>query len=116
MNYGGFEQNAENLSVHWVRKGHDVTVYNPSEHPYRNATWQGVRIKRVFSAEPWLRGLSPFIFDYLCLRDALSRDFDVLLELGFAPWSLFYRWSDNPNGTRVVTNMDGLDWKREKWG
>ena len=50
-NYGGFEQCAEIVSVYMVQRGHDVTVYNPTDHPFGNSYHKGVRIKRIFSNE-----------------------------------------------------------------
>ena len=34
-NYGGFEQCAEYLSVGLAERGHEITVYSPSFHPYK---------------------------------------------------------------------------------
>lgn len=34
-NYGGFEQFAEYISVGLAKRGHDVTVYSPHFHPYK---------------------------------------------------------------------------------
>ena len=42
-NYGGFEQCAEYLSVGLVDKGHDVTIYAPHFHPYKEDTYQLVQ-------------------------------------------------------------------------
>ena len=41
-NYGGFEQFAEYLSVGLVEKGHDVTVYSPHFHDYKEPVYKGV--------------------------------------------------------------------------
>lgn len=50
-NYGGFEQFAEYLSVGLVEKGHDVTVYSPHFHDYKEPVYKGVRIKHICSPE-----------------------------------------------------------------
>jgi hypothetical protein len=42
--YGGFEQFAEHLSSGLLRRGHDVSVYNSSLHPYQEKEWNGVKI------------------------------------------------------------------------
>ena len=34
-NYGGFEQFAEYISVGLAKRGHEVTVYSPHFHPYK---------------------------------------------------------------------------------
>ena len=41
-NYGGFEQFAEYLSVGLVEKGHEVTVYSPHFHDYKESVYKGV--------------------------------------------------------------------------
>ena len=42
--YGGFEQFAEHLSQGLLQRGHDVSVYNSSLHPYKKREWNGVQI------------------------------------------------------------------------
>ena len=36
-NYGGFEQFAEYISVGLAKRGHEVTVYSPKFHPYKES-------------------------------------------------------------------------------
>ena len=113
-NYGGFEQCAAKISCCFVERGHDVTVYNPRTHPYSKKEWNGVRIKRIFSNENRFKFLDNFIFDYLCLKNAVKSDFDIILQLGYSPSSLYYYlWQKTR--AKIVTNMDGLEWKRSKW-
>ena len=88
--YGGFEQNAENLSKLWVKYGHSVTVYNPDYHPYKDNEWNGVRIKHVFSREDKLGIWGNFVYDYLCLRDAAKQDYNIILNLGYTPSAIFF--------------------------
>ncbi len=113
--YGGFEQCAEKLSERWVKKGHDVVVYNPDIHEYSKDEWKGVKIKRIFSKEDRLGIWGTFAYDYLCLKDAVKSDFDVILNLGYVPSALFFGLRKKANSV-FFTNMDGLEWKRQKWG
>lgn len=48
-NYGGFEQFAEYISVGLVKRGHEVTVYSPSYHPYKDDEYKGVKIKHCMT-------------------------------------------------------------------
>jgi glycosyltransferase involved in cell wall biosynthesis len=112
--YGGFEQCAERLSHLFVEKGHNVTVYNPSDHGYKNATLNGVNIVRSFSNEKKLKFLNVFIFDYICLKHALRQQFDIILELGYHPAALYYYLNKKGNH-KIVTNMAGMEWWRSKW-
>tara|TARA_B100001758_G_scaffold246210_1_gene260764 strand:+ start:1355 stop:2458 length:1104 start_codon:yes stop_codon:yes gene_type:complete len=114
-NYGGFEQCAEYLSVGLVKKGHDVTIYSPSFHTYDDKEYKGVKIIRKNSPQRIFgNSASNFIYDFLCLNDAVKRDFDIILELGLITSSLsiiFIR----KNNKLIITNIDGLEWKRSKW-
>jgi glycosyltransferase involved in cell wall biosynthesis len=116
-NYGGFEQFAEYLSVRLAARGHEVTVYNPSFHPYTAGEFKGVRIRKIFSPEKWIGGAANFIYDHLCLSDALKQGYDIIYEAGYHSVAASY-WLLNIRGrTRpvVFTNMDGIEWKRSKW-
>jgi glycosyltransferase involved in cell wall biosynthesis len=114
-NYGGFEQCAEYLSVGLVNRGHNVTVYSPKFHLYKGDTYKGVNIIRKSSPENILgNSASNFIYDYLCFKDATRRDFDIILELGLITSSLSIIFCRH-KGKIVATNLDGLEWKREKW-
>lgn len=79
-NYGGFEQFAEYISVGLVRRGHEVVVYSPHFHPYREPDYKGVRIKHIYSPEKWMgSSVGSFFYDFLSLRDALKKEkFDII--------------------------------------
>ena len=113
-NYGGPEANAEFMSPIFLRLGHEVTVYSPDEHPHKASEWQGIRIRHVFNRESRLGIWGTLLYDYLCLRDALASDFDIILELGYVPAAIFFPLR-RKGRARLVTNMDGLEWKRSKW-
>lgn len=113
-NYGGFEQCAEKMSQYFLGAGNEVTVYNPSDHKYKKSIWNGVRIKHIPSNEKKYSYISLFVYDYLSLHDVVQHNFDIVLELGYAPAALFYFLKRNSRA-KIVTAMDGLDWKRSKW-
>ena len=114
-NYGGFEQCAEYLSVGLVEKGHEVTVYSPSFHPYKEESYKGVEIIRKASPKRLLgESASNFIYDYFCFKDAVKQDFDIILELGLITASLSIIFCRH-RGKIITTNLDGLEWKRSKW-
>jgi len=116
-NYGGYEQFAEFISQRLVERGHEVTVYNPSFHPYREPTYKGVSIITKFSPETVIGGSANFIYDFLCLKDALQRDFDIIYEAGYHSVAPSYRLLGvrNRKSPAIVTNMDGLEYNRSKW-
>ncbi len=113
-NYGGFEQCAENLAVLLVEAGHDVTVYNPHYHDYNESTFHGVRIVKQWNPEKSIGTAGNFIYDYNCMQHALQQRCDILLVLGYTTASVFFPFLRKRKSV-LVTNMDGLEWKRDKW-
>lgn len=111
--YGGFEQFAEYLSIGLVALGHDVTVYNSHSHPYQEDEFNGVKIKHVYDPESRVGTAGQFIYDLLCILDTRKHDYDIILQLGYTSSSIFFDL--HPSKSIVVTNMDGLEWKRTKY-
>lgn len=113
-NYGGLEEFAEHVSVGLVKKGHEVIVYNPHNHPYGKNDFFGVRIKKKFSPEKKIGTAANFIYDYLSLKDAIREKCDVVLICGYTTASVsFYVCAFGKS--KIITNIDGLEWKRAKW-
>ena len=111
--YGGFEQFAEHLSEGLVDRGHHVSVYNSSLHPYRKKEWNGVQIIHCHDWENKLGTAGQFFYDLNCINDSRQRNFDILLHLGYTSDSIWHwRW---PKQTLNIVNMDGLEWKRPKY-
>ena len=111
--YGGFEQFAEHLSLGLLQKGHSVSVYSSSLHPYQEKEWQGVQIIHCRDWEHKIGTAGQFFYDLNCINDARKRDFDVLLHLGYTSDSIWYwRW---PKKAANIVNMDGLEWQRTKY-
>jgi glycosyltransferase involved in cell wall biosynthesis len=112
-NYGGFEQFAEYLSVGLVQKGHDVYVYNSHDHPFKATKWQNVNIIHCYDPEQAIGTAGQFIYDLNCILDSRKRKFDIIFQLGYTSSSI---WNFLFSGkVVVVTNMDGLEWKRSKY-
>lgn len=111
--YGGFEQFAEYLSIGLIALGHDVTVYNSHSHPYQEDEFNGVKIKHVYDPENRIGTAGQFIYDLLCILDTRKHDYDIILQLGYTSSSIFFDL--HPSKSIVVTNMDGLEWKRTKY-
>jgi glycosyltransferase involved in cell wall biosynthesis len=111
--YGGFEVCAEEISVGLAEKGYDVTVY------CRNDNWlKGQRdYKNVHLVLlPYL----PFMVVETLSHSALSafhalfRRYDAIIIFNAAN-SVFAALL-RLFGNNVAINVDGLDWKRKKWG
>lgn len=111
--YGGFEQATEHLSAGLAAKGHRVTVYCSHRHPYQQSRWKLVELVHCYDPESWLGTAGQFVYDLNCLRDARKKDFDLILFMGYTSSSVW--WPLFPKNTAVVSNMDGLEWKRRKY-
>ncbi len=111
--YGGFEQFAEHVSQGLLQRGHQVSVYNSSLHPYTENEWNGVKIIHCHDRENKIGTAGQFIYDWNCINDARKRGFDILLHLGYTSDSVWHwRW---PKKAINIVNMDGLEWQRTKY-
>lgn len=111
--HGGFETAVEHISAYLVRNGWRVVVYCQSDGsgPIAEDTWQGVERVNVPVA---MRGPAGTIaFDARALRHAAQYD-DLCVTFGYntAFLNTLLRAKRIPN----IFNMDGIEWKRDKWG
>ena len=94
-------------------KGHLVTVYNSHNHPYKEKEWEGVQIIHCYDAENFIGTAGQFIYDFNCINNARRKNFDVILFLGYtssSAWCKFF-----PENAVIISNMDGMEWKRSKY-
>lgn len=111
--HGGFEQFAEFFASFLSEKGHEVYVYSSHTHPYKESSFKGASIIHCYDPEELIGTVGQFIYDLNCIRDSRKRNFDILLLLGYTSSSIWYRWL--PKGPIILSNMDGLEWKRSKY-
>lgn len=109
--YGGFETLVENLVQDKNKK--NITVYCSSKsYDKKTKTYNGVKLTYIpFKAN----GPQSIIYDITSLIHALFKRPSVVLILGvsgcvFLPFFRLFSKS------KVLTNIDGLEWRREKWG
>ncbi|MGB5915045.1 MAG: DUF1972 domain-containing protein [Phormidesmis sp.] len=111
-NHGGFETFAQRLSLSLVDRGWVVTVYceDYERSSISEEIWNGVRLVHV--PVPYPSAKSTILFDWKSTLHAAKED-TLVLTLGYntALFSLLYRLKGIPN----LINMDGLEWKRQKW-
>jgi glycosyltransferase involved in cell wall biosynthesis len=111
--HGGFETFAEKLSLYLVANGWRVTVYcqEDGNGPVYESDWQGVH--RIHIPVQRDDSVGSVIFDWKAARHATSRP-GLVLTLGYntAIFNLLQRVKGQVN----VINMDGIEWKRGKWG
>jgi glycosyltransferase involved in cell wall biosynthesis len=108
--YGGFETFAERLALYLASRGWQVSVYCESEDKAGKEYWQ--KIELVHVSVPARTPLMSILFDWKSTQQA-AREQGLILVLGYntAIFSLWYRLKGKIN----LMNMDGLEWKRQKW-
>lgn len=111
--YGGFEQFAEYFSIFLAEKGHEVFCYNSHNHKYQDKTFHGVNIIHQYDPEYKLGTFGQFIYDFNCILDSRKRNFDIILQLGYTSNSIWFFLL--PKKPIIITNMDGIEWKRSKY-
>ena len=111
--YGGFEQFAEYFAVYLAQQKHEVYCYNSHNHPFQETFFKRVNIVHKYDPEYKIGTAGQFIYDLNCILDIRKRNFDIILQLGYTSssiWSFLF-----PKKAIVITNMDGLEWKRTKY-
>jgi len=96
-----------------VKRGHSVTVYNSHNHPYAFGTWNGVKIQHCYDPEYMIGTAGQFVYDLNCLMDARKQKYDVVLLMGYTSSSIWGKLY--PKDSAIITNMDGLEWRRSKY-
>lgn len=112
-NYGGFEQFAEIFAVYLAEQNHDVYVYNSHNHIFKESFFKNVNIIHQYDPEYRIGTAGQFIYDLNCILDSRKRNFDIILQLGYTSnsvWSFLL-----PKKSIIITNMDGMEWKRSKY-
>ena len=110
--HGGFETFAQECAIYLLQQGWDVTVYcqEKGSGPFREDDWNGIR--RVTIPVDRDGPVSTMIFDWKAVSHACTEKGPVLcLGYNTALFNLRLRFKKIP----VVINMDGIEWKRDKW-
>ena len=111
--YGGFETCAEEVAVGLASRGHEVVAYcRPGNAPGDPADYRGVSL--VYRDFKDSKSLGTITHTANSLVHALRQDFDVLMifNAGNGPLCVIPRLLRR----RFAVNVDGLEWKRAKWG
>ena len=112
--HGGFETFAEQLALHLVHRGWTVTVYCQvsGKGSVFEDSWKGIR--RVNIPTIGDGSAATIIFDWKANNLAARERNGVVLTLGYntAVFCARLRLA----GLQNVINMDGIEWKRAKWG
>ncbi|MBK5960230.1 hypothetical protein CCR97_18780 [Rhodoplanes elegans] len=114
--HGGFESFIERFALYMKDSGWNVVVYCQGEEGLlkskcRTDEWHG--ITRVHISTRSRNALATMEFDLRCVLDVLNRP-GVDLVLGYN--TALFNILERVFGRTVLMNMDGIEWKRGKWG
>jgi len=111
-NYGGFETFIEEMAPRLVSRGHDVTVYGRSniiEHD--GSFYKGVRIRILPTISH--KYLDTVIHTLVCTLYSFFLKYDVVFICNSA--NALFAVIPRLMGKPTIVNVDGLEWKRQKW-
>lgn len=109
--YGGFETAVEEIGARLAAAGHEVTVY--CRNPGQSITsHRGMRLVNLTSVRR--RGLETLSHTALSMLHAnlCLPEVALVFNAGNAPLIPMLR----ARGVPVAVNVDGVEWRREKWG
>lgn len=110
--YGGFESLVENLTLH-KNDSIQYTVYCSSKS-YKEKLNAHNDAKLIYIPLK-ANGIQSILYDVLSLVKCLFQRPDVVVILGVSG-CLFLPIFRLLSKSHIVTNIDGLEWKRDKWG
>jgi len=111
--HGGFETCVQETATRLVARGHRVTVFAGANEGQRGRTcYDGVEV--VYTPGLPTKHLFTLSQTAISAVRAVMRSLDVahVYNLGNAAWLPLLRLSNTP----AVISVDGLDWRRERWG
>lgn len=111
--YSGYEAFIGEVGPRLVQRGHEVLVYCRSSL-FRNkpTTYKGVRL--IYRPNIETKSFGTFTHTLVSVVDVLFRGTDVIFVVNVA--NAFHCILPRLLGKNVAINVDGLDWKRAKWG
>jgi glycosyltransferase involved in cell wall biosynthesis len=110
--YSGFETCVEQLGQRLVERGHEVTVYCRSHHiTYEGSHYKGMCLVKLPTIAN--KYLDTMVHSFISSLHAIPQRYDI--GLYFIAGNSPVTWIPRLVGTKTILNVDGLDWKREKW-
>lgn len=112
--YGGFETLADNLVLYHSASNHgsDLTVWcstkDNADHPerYESAALRYVSLRA--------NGPQSVLYDAISLYQAVRGGYDQIILLGVSG-AIALPLVRLLSNARITTNIDGIEWKRDKW-
>ena len=109
--YGGFESLVENL-LNYTPSDVQYTVFcSAKTYKEQPATYKGAKLIYLDRSA---NGKDSILYDYESMKIAVRDNADIMLILGVSGCIFLPKIRRQFKGI-IITNIDGLEWKREKW-
>lgn len=107
--YGGFESLVENM-LDYTPTDVEYTIFcTGKKYENKLETYKGAKLKYL---DLNANGKDSIIYDYKSMK--MSLDSDIMLILGVSG-CIFLPFIRRKYKGKIITNIDGLEWKRDKW-
>jgi glycosyltransferase involved in cell wall biosynthesis len=111
--YSGYETFLGEVGPRLAARGHEVIVYcRSSLFRERPKTYKGVRLIYLPSIET--KTMGTLTHTMVSMWDVMFRRVDVIFLVNVV--NAFHCILPRLMGKKIAINVDGLDWKRDKWG
>lgn len=107
--YGGFESLVDNLLDHTPQNVQYTVFCSGLKYQNRLETYKGAKLVYL---EKDANGISSIFYDFESMKKSL--DCDIMLVLGVSG-CIFLPYIRRKFNGKIITNIDGLEWKRDKW-
>ena len=109
--YGGFESLVENL-LDFTPQDVQYTVFCTSKkYSEKLETYKGAKLIYL---DLDANGKDSILYDYKSMKIAIQQKSDIMLILGVSG-CMFLPFIRRKFKGKIITNIDGLEWKRDKW-
>jgi glycosyltransferase involved in cell wall biosynthesis len=107
--YGGFESLVENM-LDYTPEDVEYTVFCTSQkYETKLESYKGAKLVYL---DLDANGMDSIMYDYKSMK--MSLDADIMLVLGVSG-CMFLPFIRRKFKGKIITNIDGLEWKRDKW-
>lgn len=110
-NYGGFETLAENLTANLKEKFNFIVYCSKKNYQDFKTHHNGAKLEYINLKA---NGIESIAYDIVSILRSINRS-DVILILGVSG-SIILPIVRILFKKKIIVNIDGLEWKREKWG
>ncbi len=109
--YGGFESLVENL-LNYTPEDVEYTVFcSAKTYKEQPAAYKGAKLIYI---DRNANGKDSILYDYDSMKIAVRDNADIMLILGVSGCIFLPQIRRQFKG-KIITNIDGLEWKRDKW-